>query len=220
LLISHTHELIYLKTVKTAGTSVEVLLQKCLFPDVPATHAFEGLANDRGIIGTRGNRNDFPFFNHMTAVQLKVLVGEEVFKKYLRVACIRNPYDKMVSWFWFTIPARLRRLLRYMPFLVTKIFFVSWLNRDFPEPDSRIFINQNEVQVDTFLRYENLANDVRELLDRIGFSSVDVDLPNLKSEYRVKPQGWRKYYNRKAAELVYSTYRWEFENFYQKNSWR
>ena len=220
LLISHTHKLIYLKTVKTAGTSVEVLLQQYLFPDVPATHAFEGFAGQSGIVGTRLTTNGFPFFNHMTAEQLKVLVGEQIFKEYLRVACIRNPYDKMVSWFWFTMPARLRRLLRHMPFLITKTFFASWLNRDFPEPDSGIFLNNDEVQVDIFLRYEDLANDVRELFDRIGLPSEEVRIPNLKSEYRVKPQSWQKYYNRKAAELVYSNYRWEFENFYQKNSWR
>jgi hypothetical protein len=220
MLISHTYRLIYLKTVKTAGTSVEVLLQEKMFPGIPATHEFPGFIGDNGIIGSRLITSTFPYYNHISADRLKLLVGDELFTRYLCVACVRNPYDKMVSWFWFNTPPHVARLLRWMPFTVSKILFSSWLHWAFPDPDTGIFISHDEVQVDVFLRYESLAPDVSSLMERLGLNSGELELPRLKSEHRLKPHNWKKYYSSKTAGLVSSKYPWEFENLYQKDSWR
>jgi hypothetical protein len=59
MLISHPHRFIYTKTMKTAGTSVEIYFEAaCLPPSngIAREHTTDEIVTEAGIVGRRGPR--------------------------------------------------------------------------------------------------------------------------------------------------------------------
>ena len=103
MLISHRKKFIYTKTVKTAGTSVELFFEKYCFADREwkFSHARDEYSSASGIVGYRGaDKGSSTFYNHMPAEELKNLLGKQIWDNYHKFTVIRNPFDKMVSAFY------------------------------------------------------------------------------------------------------------------------
>jgi hypothetical protein len=58
-------------------------------------------SSDFGIITSRGmqnfDRNFYQkYYSHMSAEEIKKIIGDEKFNNYIKFCVVRNPYDKMV----------------------------------------------------------------------------------------------------------------------------
>src|SRR5262245_8925828 len=108
MLVSHLKRFIYFKTVKTAGTSVEIYFERyCVPPDRYAgeRHATHAEISDAGIIGSRGPDHRHPIWhNHMPARRVRELLNGQCWDSYFKFCAVRNPFDKVVSQFWFEQP--------------------------------------------------------------------------------------------------------------------
>ena len=103
VIASHQHRFIFLKTRKTAGTSVEIALSKVCGPDDIIT---EISPEDEALRREAGGRPPQNFqspplprkaYNHMGAKAVRELVGEQTFDDYFTFAIERNPWDAVVS---------------------------------------------------------------------------------------------------------------------------
>jgi hypothetical protein len=115
MIISHEHKFIFLKTKKTAGTSIELALSQLCGPEdviAPLTKIDEKLR-----AGKRGAQNwwnsprpfwkrhwlkhspqDYGFYNHMPAEEARALLNDDkVWKSYFKFAFDRNPWERQVS---------------------------------------------------------------------------------------------------------------------------
>jgi hypothetical protein len=118
MILSHEHKFIFIKTAKTAGTSIEVFLSKQCGPDdivtpiappVEGHHArnYEGFINPLPEILERpakifsALRHSFisreKFYNHMPAREVKHRVPADVWNGYFKFCVERNPWDKVLS---------------------------------------------------------------------------------------------------------------------------
>ena len=125
MIVSHQHRFVFLKTAKTAGTSIEVLLRRFCGPDdivTPITPVDEqapladGLAprnyaNDPALEkaycehvaagrldeALECHRHATPFFNHMSAAGLGARLGEALLRDYFVFTIERHPYDRAIS---------------------------------------------------------------------------------------------------------------------------
>jgi hypothetical protein len=131
MLISHLYKFIYLKTVKTGGTSVEIYFEPyCVAPGTPAgdRHFREAESSQFGVIAPRGDPipNDPILHPHMSASRIREITGEALWNEYYKFSVVRNPFDKVVSQFWIVLFPPVRELLKHADFsAVRKVFTVG-----------------------------------------------------------------------------------------------
>lgn len=219
MLVSHRKKFIFLKTTKTAGTSIEIYLERyCL----PADHKYvmtrgrKQTVTPAGIIGYRGSkRAGATYYNHISAGELKALIGAETWDSYCKISCIRNPYDRMVSMFWFRLPEDERERLKDQPFDRIKERFAKFLiaTTGSPSRNSNILRLDGELAVDMVIRYENLLSDLESVCLAIDIPFEPERLGQFKSGSRLLTTHFSEYYSEETASIVAEACRFELETF-------
>jgi hypothetical protein len=206
VILSHKYRYIFLKTNKTAGTSVEIALSKFCGPDdiiTPVAPADEEL---RRSLGYRGPQNHLPvplteygprdiarlglrgwrkarFYNHMPAREIVDLVGREIWDSYYKFCFERNPFDRLVSlYYWHNRkkPVWFGRRKRYAT-------MTEFLDSGAPAILKRWGIDSysldGRVAVDRVCLYENLEAELEFLSEKLGLPEK-IDLPRTKAAHR------------------------------------
>ncbi|HCQ65759.1 MAG TPA: hypothetical protein DIU07_11680 [Rhodobacteraceae bacterium] len=218
-LVSHQHGFIYLKTEKTGGTSVEMALQTLCTPTgTEVSHYGPAIVSKVGILGARGDKyteaDVTGWTSHMPAKQVARKLGRGVWSRYLKVASLRNPFDKAVSWYWF-------------------MAHKHGLDQSDPVEDFRAFLREKETQgyfrsrkdidwrvthigkrpiIDQYIRLEHLQDDFAALFGRLGIAGVTLDVPKVKAKTRKQdPLDVPDYFDTPTAEIVQRNWGWIFE---------
>jgi hypothetical protein len=214
MIVSHEHRFIFLKTKKTAGTSVELALTELCGPDDIITPLTE--IDEARRIGARGAQNwrlhgwwgsprpllkrrwfkfsaaDYGFYNHMKAAEARALVDDKVWRSYFKFAFDRNPWDRQVSFYHH----------RYRNEKAPPSFAC------FMHDDARARIDNYDiysidggVAVDFVGRYESLEEDLKTVLDRVGLC-LKTELPRAKATFRRTNLPYRNYYDDDTRAIV------------------
>ncbi|MFT6906957.1 MAG: hypothetical protein ACJAS1_003630 [Oleiphilaceae bacterium] len=216
MLVSHRKKFIFIKTAKTAGTSVEVFFEKYCFPEgewVLSHRREEYVNSDTGIVGFRGNgKGDEKFYNHMPARKLYDELGDDIWEQYFKFSTIRNPFDKMVSaYFHFE---KYQNRDKYLSDNLTDVKrFQDWVKGGGKILDKDIYMINGKVAVDHFIRYEHLKDDIEEVCKKLNLDYDLDDLPNLKAEHRDRSLPYRSFYDSETEKLVRELYDFEIEYF-------
>jgi len=216
VLVSHRKKFIFLKTSKTAGTSVEVLFEKYCFPEGAWTfsHYIEEYKNsDTGIVGYRGlSRGNQRFFNHMQANALREELGNDIWDEYFKFTVIRNPFDKMVSAFFHF--EKHRKSDKYSSDKLTDVErFRNWVRSGGKIIDKHIYSIAGKVAVDYVIRYENLKNDLAAVCQKLNLDCDLNELPNLKAEFRDRSLPVKAFYDLETEQYVRRLYEFELQQF-------
>lgn len=190
VLVCHTHEFIYQKTMKTAGTSVEMALEPlCAAPGHRVVEATPAIISDYGVIGARrgpANVDQTGWASHLSAWQTRKLAGPRVWNNYERIAVIRNPFDKAVSWFFwstrFKPVAVADRIPAFRAFLKDKHdkgYFKSAADVDFKACHIR-----GLPVIHRYLKMEELRTEIDELGEGWGMAPGTIKLPATKTNVR------------------------------------
>jgi hypothetical protein len=129
------------------------------------------------------------FHPHTSVSTIKKVLGDEFWSKALKVTIVRNPWDSVVSdYFWST-----RHLATG-----TKDFdeFVY----QFTPPLVSREITEFAGDFDYILRYEALARDFQSLARDLGLTDINVELPRYKSKTRPnEPGNYAEFYDEQSA---------------------
>jgi hypothetical protein len=201
VLVSHKYQFIYIKNFKVAGSSVESFFGKfCINPkkQYNFNDSISQQIDNFGIIGSRmgGISDKDKWYNHKTAKSIKEDLGELLFNKYLKFCVIRNPYDVMVSsYFWNKST---------LPF---KEYAKKTVVSNLP-----IHCIEEKSVCNYFIRYENLEKDIIELCRILNIKNFNLnDLPKHKSGIRNKNIHYRNYYDEETRKIVYENHKKELE---------
>lgn len=209
VLVSHIFKFIYIKNRKVAGTSVEAFFEKyCIKPDkkYKAEHQSEQRVSEYGIIGCRmvSIPKEHLWYNHITASEIKKILGSDKFNRYFKFSVVRNPYDKIVSLFHF--------FANKVDNDLKKNFKNFCINYDCNDMNS-ICIDGKPI-CDMYIRYENLENDIIQVCKKLGIKDYDIkELPKFKSGIRDKSKSYREYYDDETKMIVYKKHENEIKYF-------
>ena len=199
MIVSHRHRFVFLKTRKTAGTSIEVALARIAGDDAivtplnPPEPGHEprnyGVAGGRQAGGgeVRSLRrlirdpdaataaaDRIPYFNHMPAFLVRAKLGAEVWESYFRFCFERNPWEKVASMYWWRTRG-----------LAAPPHFSDWLHRsDRVFSDWPIYSIDDACAVTAVGRYEALSADLAAFARRAGVALDAGALPRAKGGFR------------------------------------
>lgn len=230
VLVSHIYKFIYIKNRKCASTSVEAFFTQYCLPTTknsitinPSTRKPQIVKNNRkyntknnihtqdahnehiskfGIIGRRGRGHEIGrgWVNHISAKNIQTKLGEKIFNKYYKFSVVRNPYDKMVSmYFW----AHKQDKQSFNDFCKT-----SNVN------NLSIHTIDDICSCDVYIRFEHLHEDIKKVCEYLQLPNYNINnLPTHKSNTRKNKKHYREYYDEETRNIVYESHKKEFELF-------
>jgi hypothetical protein len=232
MLISHRKRFIYIKTMKTAGTSVESYFEPyCMAEgEWEFRHGRHEYVGPEGIIGYRGVRGrTHEWYNHMPAAEIRDKAGDSVWNAYYKFCVIRNPFDKLVSAFYFFDKRnetrsdgagwkeKLKQLYRAPAASDSREHriqrFRDWLKRRRAPMDRDMYTIAGRLCVDYFIRFEDLAGGIRDVCARVDIPFAPEKIPKLKSGIRSHDIPLRDYYDADSLVIVKKLYGFELETF-------
>jgi len=200
VIVSHEHGFVFMKTRKTAGTSVEIALSRvCGDDDVitPVTDDDELLRRARGGRGPQHYLEppnlERKAFNHMPVSMVRKMLGRQQFESYFSFAIERNPWDAVVSLFhWRYRDAEPGSFREYVHSDAVETFATK---------NQRIYRIKGEVAVTRVLRYESLADELAAVWKELDLPG-DPELPHAKSGTRPRGPSYRSYYDAMSRDRV------------------
>lgn len=179
-IVSYDYNFIFVKTTKTAGTSIEADLSPLAGPNAVVTPIFpaepgHAPRNHAGLDGSR------LFYNHMSAGEIRAQVGAERFAAMYRFCVEREPVAKCISHF---------HMLRNSPLHNPEgAYQLSWQEyceaRKFPMDLHRYSAVENGRRVlivDHVLRYDALQAQLAQVMRHLGVAGF-ILTARAKSDY-------------------------------------
>ena len=215
MIISHQHKFIFIKCRKTAGTSVEIALSQVCGPDdiiTPITAVDEEMRLHLGLRGAQhyekpksewtyseiwqhfrtGKKPKNRFYNHISAREITKLIPSEIWNSYFKFTIERNPFDKVVSFFYWQ-----KANEKYAS-------VAEWLLdgglKDMPSFD--LYGIDKFPVVDKIYQYENFDFFEKDFTERL-----QLDAPFKMLEYKAKSKirkvkNYREILDDQAVELI------------------
>ncbi len=197
MLISHEHRFIFVKTKKSAGSSIEATLAR--FCDGPldvvtrlARHdqRFEGAAGVRPK-NYRGELEGVRYSGHMSAVKIRERVGEEIWNSYSTFCFVRNPWSRAVSQYCFRRATRENQPSSFEQFVREERFTV----------ELPLYYGHGEVLVDHVLRFEELEKELRRITRLLGLE-WDGWLPHANAGFSPAGRHYSEAYTLELTDIV------------------
>lgn len=212
-MIGLKHKFLFVHMPKTAGNALQGILAKYSEDSISVSRPKHDGVERFGITSRFGTRK------HTRLYEYKEALGRELYDQLFKFTIVRNPWDRVVSKYFFHM---------------MKKDFID--RRDVAEIDEKpfdreVFVNMIEgtrtmenfllkrpgwgkidflkdTDIDYFIRFESLQQGVNEVCDRIGVAREELPLRN-----QSKHKHYSAYYDAKTRDLVYKKLKNEIEYF-------
>jgi hypothetical protein len=212
MIVSHRHRFIFVKTRKTASTSIEAFIRPNLSscdiwtplsnPEVPGNRYYSlwpfDIAAARSAFVRRKLGKSSPFYfrylhDHANLGDLYKGYGSRRFSQYFKFCFDRNPWDFAVSLYHHTAKKRGGGKYDFDEFIYTYPIPRNWDQ----------YTIRGEVAVDVVFRYEDLDRQIANVVKK--FSLFAGELPRHKSGWRPTTD-YRQYYSARTRDQIASQF--------------
>lgn len=227
MIISHKHKFIFIKTIKTAGTSVEIALSKYCGPDDVITPIMSEDEEKRRKLGYPGPQNDLiplskytlgdlaralqkrkrlRFTNHVGADFIQKYIEPDVWNSYYKFCFERNPWDRVISAYYFYY--RVRNPVEPRPSIAE--FIDSGEANTYGGFD--LYSRDGTILVDRVFKFEELDAAMEELRERLGLPETPI-LPRTKAGTRASKSSHRELLSPEQRDHIARVYAREIAHF-------
>lgn len=216
MIISHKHKFIFIKTFKTAGTSLEIALSKfCGDEDIitPIGWRDEKIRQELGYRGPQNyekflseytlkdwgrliikRRKAMKYYNHISANEIKAKIDPYIWNNYFKFTFERNPWDKMVSFYFWEA-----RKFKEMPNITD---FIDTLYPNF-KSNFYLYSSHNKIIVDKVCFYENLEQEIKIISQKLNLpENIKMPKQKAKGSYRINKPHYREIMSDEARKKI------------------
>jgi len=193
MIISHKTKSIFIHIQKTAGASIEAAVQR----EDPAAET-----------GTQTGRR------HLFAREVQAIVGPGTWSAYYRFAFVRNPWDRLVSWYSMCVqnaaPNNFSRYIKdnaptFDDFVLSTTTGIA--ERTTYNQLDFLTDGDGNLIVEFVGRYEHLADDYAVVQQRLGLASA------LAHANRSAHRSYRDYYTAETKDVVAKRFERDIAHF-------
>jgi len=216
MIISHEHKFIFLKTRKTAGTSIEIALSRfCGEEDMITPIGREDKLREN--LSPRGAQNfqyaaedgrnsqgerQISCYNHMPAKRVRDLIGTKIWDEYFKFCFERNPWDKAISMYFWRTRKREPRPLSLLEFLRSE-------NDKNEMPNGKgsklsnfgIYSIGGDLAVDHVGLYEDLDSELERIVTLLNVPEK-IELPRARGTHREDRRHYREIMGQEERSIV------------------
>jgi len=218
MIISHRYRFIFIKTHKTAGSSMEMALGAQCGPEDVVTpmesnaatalprnfHEPSWLGRNyarsrmlRKCIGRHSPWLGKWFYEHMPATRVRELVGEEVWRSYHKFCFERNPWEKVVSYYNWKKFGQGRTMPEFRHYVLEKTHRLP--------ADARLYFDGDQCLMDEVLDFKDFTASFAALCGRLGIP-YDGNMPREKTNITSAPIDYRTFYDEETRAKVAECY--------------
>ena len=199
MVLCHEKKCIFIHIPKTGGTSIEQFIK-------------DNGKNNLLFLGVKNGRS----LHHLRGHELKLIIPY-IYKKYFKFSIIRNPYDRLLSEYYWTPIVNLgykygkskKHFLENVSEIVKNKKYFENINNDHFIPQYSFLYNKNKLLVDQLFKYEDLDWVSKYLKKKLNISR---EFPYL-NKTSIKKEEW----NEEEKKIIYDLYQIDFLYFgYQK----
>jgi hypothetical protein len=218
MLISHKKKFVFVHIYKTAGTSVagtflpySRLIDRMVFEFWFSRKAISQIIKIMGW-QDHGQREFCGVEKHAKAIEIREYMGAKQYDEYFSFAFVRNPFDLVVSLYFYVRQAKSHRdhiRVNQMEFDE----FVRW-HLDEKPPLMLDFISDPESGeriVDYIGHFENLAQDVSHIQEKVGIEVGQIQHKNASAKRKKK--NYQEYYTEETKSLVENYFKADLDAF-------
>ena len=227
MIISHKYKFIFVKTRKTAGSSLQTYFGRhCGDSDIitpidkpegsykaqnyrglfnPVPRMQEQYPSTKKMLRTLWRCVSLNKFNsHIMATHIKRRIPEDIWKSYYKFTVDRNPWDKVLSHYHF-----IRQ--RYSEFN-EDISFDEYLEKAELPYNYQIYTDDNkQLLVDRVIKFESLDEELGDVFGGLGVPYEGSLNVFEKSHYRKKKKNYQESYTESQKKLVADKFAFEIK---------
>lgn len=225
MIVSHKYKFIFIKTVKTAGTSIEVYLSAYCGDNDVVTPIWPHVEPHRPR-NYRGVWNPFPemlrrrgrgtkamlkiardlarrsrFYNHISALSAQSRLPSYVWRSYFKFCVERNPWDKTLSHYHFMKDR-----------LASEMSFQDYLDRGKLCWNHPLYCNPfGQIMVDRVLKFESLSSELSDVFGQLGVPFDGTLGIRAKSGHRADKRPYQEVYSQTQRTLIERSFKQEIQ---------
>jgi len=222
MLLCHQHKFIFLKTQKTAGTSIEIALSRVMSENdivTPLSRKWPWPSEDestRHSLGHQGPANCLAplweykpsqllrlltrgklkknFYNHMPALEIKNKIPDEIWSSYTKISIERNPFDRAIStYYWRTRKANPPIDINEYIQTCPDIYLSNW----------NTYAIRDQIVADIMLRYENLESELGRLSELLNIDpKIGLPKKRTKGQFRHDKRPWHDVLDQQSIDRI------------------
>ncbi|HEY2569478.1 MAG TPA: sulfotransferase family 2 domain-containing protein [Candidatus Udaeobacter sp.] len=196
-MISFQKRFLFVHIPKTAGNSIQSVLSEYSEDELLALRKEQDGVERFGLHNPR-----YKIKKHSTLTEYRAALGEADFGNLYKFTCVRNPWDRMVSYYFTPTQAPEAWDRKKFKRIISSALSVGDYLR-LEKGEKNPFGNVNCI-----MRFEGLADDFRRVCTALDISPVALPQYN-----RSKREHYSSYYDNELRELVHKRFAAEIERF-------
>lgn len=211
MVISHTHNFIFVHTYKVAGTSITEALAPFGLINPPTNLRLATAlraTNSNRLLRAISRRVLHSYSHHDSVTTIQNKTEQRIWQGYFKFAFVRNPFDWQVSLYHY-ISQNKRHFLHHNVKGMTFEEYVEWrVYHKLKTQSDFLADSSGKIGVDYIGRYESLSEDMQHIAQKLG---LILPLPHLNRS--VRSGDYRRYYGPTTRKMIEDVFVEDLLNF-------
>ena len=203
MLISDSHQFVFVHVRKAAGTSLRQILEQVSLPK--NNQLWYKLLSRNGFAV---DYHKYSFRKHSALIEAEKSMPSEKYQSYFKFAFVRNPWDRLVSEFEYIKTQNTHSRHKKLSQMTFEDYITYQGQRAAAHQFNVLCNQQGQLDLDYVGKFENLHESLKYISEKIKLDCTQI--PHIN---KIKKQPFQNYYNKETEKKVAKIWAEDIEAF-------